>query len=200
MPPFASVSPSYFGSSLMRIRNLAAALLGAALVAVPVTAAIKAMTLAELMAITTDTVQVRITDKSSFALDYPFEGAVYTKLTVEGESLRTGTPVATSVIFLGSHDTADQYGTSEMPTLQDTRVGNEVVIFHAKDAEFPGGANVVHNLASVYRIEQVFGQPVLIGKGEGSAFPENVRLADARVQVKTTHQSLQAAPGPQDGK
>ena len=184
----------------MRIRNLAAALIGTALLAVPVTAAIKAMTLAELMAITTDAVHGRITGKSSFALDYPFEGAVYSRLQVEGESLRTGEPVVTSMIFLGSHDPADQYGTSEMPTLQDTRVGNEVVIFHARDEAFPGGANVVHNLASVFRVEQAFGQPVVMGKGEGTAFPENVPLADARVQVKTTHQSLQAAAGPQDGK
>jgi hypothetical protein len=184
----------------MRIRNLAAALLGTALLAVPVLAAIKAMTLAELMEVTTDAVQVRIVDKSSFALDYPFEGAVYTKLTVEGESLRTGAPVSTSVVFLGSHDPADHYGTSEMPTLQDTRVGNEVVIFHARDEQFPGGANVVHNLASVYRVEQTFGIPVVIGKGEGAAFTDNIRLADARALVKTTHQSLQAASGPQDGK
>lgn len=184
----------------MRIRNLAAALLGAALLAVPAIAAIKAMTLAELMAITTDAVHGRIVAKTSFSLDYPFEGAVYSKLTVEGESLRTGAAVSTSMIFLGSHDPADSYGTSEMPTLQDTRVGNEVVVFYARDEQFPGTANVVHNLASVFRVEQAFGTPVLIGKGEGTAFAENIRLADARTLVKTTHESLQAASGPQDGK
>lgn len=184
----------------MKVRTLAAGLLGAALLAAPALAAIKAMTLAELMAITTDAVQGRITAKSSFALDYPFEGAVYSKLTIEGESLRTGAAVSTSVIFLGSHDPADQYGTSEMPTLQDTRVGNEVVVFHARDEQFPGGANVVHNLASVFRVEQSFGTPVLMGKGEGSAFVENLRLADATALIKSTHLSLQAASGPQDGK
>ena len=176
----------------MRIRTLAAALCGLALVALPVSAAIKAMTLPELMAITSDTVLVQITGKSTFALDYPFDGAVYTRLSVEGESLRTGAPVSTSVVFLGSHEAADGYGTSEMPTLQDTRIGNQVVIFHEHDDAFPGGANIVHSLASVFRVEQAFGSTVVIGKGEGTAFPENLRLADARALVKTTHQQLQA--------
>jgi hypothetical protein len=184
----------------MRIRNLAAALLGAALLATPVLAAIKAMTLAELMAITTDAVHGRIVAKSSFGVDYPFEGAVYSRLVVEGESLRTGKPVTSTMVFLGSHDPADNFGTSEMPTLQDTRVGTEVVAFIVRDDKFPGGADVVENLASVFRVEQSFGTPVLMGKGEGTAFAENLRLADAAALIKTTHESLQAASGPQDGK
>ena len=184
----------------MRVLKTAAVLLGVALVAIPAGAAIKAMTLKETMEIHTDVLQARITGKTTVKTDRPLEGMVYTHMTVEGESLITGEKVTRELVFLGSHDPADGYGTSEMPTLQDTRPGNEVVVFYTRDEQFPGGANVVDNLASVFRVEQAFGTPVLMGKGEGTAFAENIRLADARALVKTTHESLKAAAGPQDGK
>jgi hypothetical protein len=177
----------------MRFLRTASLALGLALVALPAAAAIKAMTLDELMGITTDTVHGRILEKSSFRMDWPFEGAVYTQLTIQGESLRTQEPVTTQVVFLGSHDPADHYGTSEMPTLQDTRVGGETVVFYHRDSEMPGQLNRVFDLSGVYRVESGFGAPVVIGKGEGFAFPDNVKLADARAQVRETHLALQAA-------
>jgi hypothetical protein len=179
----------------MRKPMLFAALCGAALLAVPVTAAIRALTLGEMLTITHDTVLVRITAKSTFAVPYPFQDAVWTRLTVEGESLRTGKPFADQVVFLGSHEPADQFGTSEMPALQDTRVGSQALVFWETDAAFPGGATkVAHNLAYVYRVEDGFGTPVVIGKGEGAAFPDNLKLADARAQVLAAQQSLPAVP------
>ena len=179
----------------MRTSLLFGALCGAALLAVPVAAAIKAMTLGEMLATTHDTVLAEITGKSTFAVPYPFEEAVWTRLTVEGESLRTGQPFSGSVVFLGSHDPADQFGTSEMPTLQDTRVGNRAVLFFETDKDFPGGATkVAHNLSYVYRVEDGFGTPVLIGKGEGAAFPENAKLADVRAQVQAALKALPAVP------
>ncbi|MHC5210391.1 MAG: hypothetical protein ACYTG2_06715 [Planctomycetota bacterium] len=177
----------------MRLPRTLSVALGLALVALPVAAAIKAMTLAELMDITTDTVHGTILEKSSFRMDWPFEGAVYTQLTIEGESLRTQAPVTTQVVFLGSHDPADHYNTSETPTLQDTRVGGEAVVFFYRDAEMPGQLNRVFDLSGVYRIERAFGTPVVIGKGEGFAFPENIKLTDARTQVRAAHLALEAA-------
>ena len=176
----------------MRVLKTAAVALGLALVAMPVTAAVRAMTLKELMAITTDTVHGRITAKSSFHLDYPIEGSVWTKLVVQGESLRTGEPVEAELVFLGSHDPRDGYGTSEMPTLQDTRVGADGVFFYWKDADMPGQRNRIFDLSGAYRVETVFGTPVVIGKGEGAAFAENVKLDDARVAVRSTHLALLA--------
>ena len=176
----------------MRLSKSIAVALGVALAAAPAIAAIKAMTLKELMAITTDVVDAHIVAKTSFRLDYPMEGAVYTRLSIEGVSLRTQQPVKTDVVVLGSHDPADQFGTSEMPTLQDTRVESEVVIFFAKDLDMPGRPFVVCNLGSVYRVEQAFGSPVVIGKGEGFAFTENLKLDDVRTQVRATHLELQA--------
>jgi hypothetical protein len=184
----------------MRMLKSSLLVLALALATVPVTAAIKAMTLSELMAITTDVAHVKITAKATFPLAHPFPEAVYTKLTVEGKSLRTGEAVKTDMIFLGSHDPDDQYGISEMPTLQDTRVGSEVIVFFERDKSFPGEANMLHNLGTVYRVEKTFGTPVVIGKGEGFAFPENVKLVDARNSVRETHLALQAAQSAVDGK
>jgi hypothetical protein len=175
----------------MRILKSAAVALGLALVALPAGAAIKAMTLTELMGITTDVVHGKILDSSTFRLDYPFEGAVWTKLTVEGDSMRTLAPVKTDVVFLGSHVASDRFTVSEMPTLQDARVGNEAVIFYFTDPQMPGASNnVVFALDSIYRVETAFGAPVVVGKGEGFAFPENVKLDDARAQVRAAHLEL----------
>ena len=166
---------------------------GLALVTVPVYAAVKAMTLAELMGITVDTALVRIVDKTTFHSDLPFEGAVFTRLTVKGESLRTGEPVSAQVIFLGSQDPADHFASSEMPRLQDTRIGSDAILFMSKDASMPGAPFRVSNHGDVYRVEQSFGTQVVIGKGEGAAFPENLKLLDARDQIRKTHLALQAA-------
>jgi hypothetical protein len=177
----------------MRFPKIAAAVLGAAVLAVPVVAAVKAMTLSELMGITTDTALVRIVEKTSVHMDWPAAGMVWTKLKVQGESLRTGAKVDTDVYFLGSHDPKDDYGTSEMPTLQDTRVGADAVIFWNRDADSPGQLNTVGGLAGVYRVEKGFGEPVVVGKGEGFAFAENIKVTDARALVRKTHLELQAA-------
>jgi hypothetical protein len=177
----------------MRFSRTLTVALGLALVALPAAAAIKALTLDELMQITTEAVHGKIVEKSSFRLDWPFEGAVYTKLTIQGESLRTEKPLTADVVFLGSHDPADHYGTSEMPTLQDTRVGAEAVVFFQHDLEMPGQLNRVYDLSGVYRVEKSFGSPVVIGKGEGFAFPENLKLTEARSQIRATHLALQAA-------
>lgn len=166
--------------------------LAAALLVAGSVAAIKAMTLSELMEITTDVAHVRITAKSTQRADYPYEGCVWTKLTVAGESLRTGKAVETELFFLGSHEANDRFTISEMPVLQDTRVGAEAVAFFWKDPELLGGANRIFDLSGVYRVEKGFGEPVVVGKGEGFAWPQNVKLAAARDQVRATHLELAA--------
>ncbi|MGQ0552311.1 MAG: hypothetical protein ACT4PU_03740 [Planctomycetota bacterium] len=153
----------------------------------------KALTLSELMEVTSDVVHVTILDKSSFKMDYPYDGAVYTRLSVSGTSLRTGEPVSTQLVFLGSHEPRDQFGTSEMPTLQDTRIGSEAVAFYFADKEMPGQLNRIFDFSGIYRVEKAFGKPVVVGKGEGLAFAENVKLEDVRTQVRKTHLELLAA-------
>ncbi len=179
----------------MRFITIGAAALGAAMLAVPSPAAVKALTLTELMTINTEAAQVRILGKSRFASDYPLAGVVWTKMEVQGVSLRTGEPVTTEVVFLGSHEPQDGYGTSEMPTLQDTRVGGEAVMFWFRDEAMPERLDVVSDFSAVYRIEKGFGEPVLVGKGEGLAFPENVKLVDAAATIRATHLELARQAG-----
>jgi hypothetical protein len=155
-------------------------------------AAVKALSLSELMEITSDVALVRITAKASVAADYPYEGCTWTKLSVQGESLRTGEPVQTELLFLGSHDAADRFTISEMPTLQDTRVGGDALVFFWKDPELLGGANRIFDLSGVYRVEKGFGEPVVVGKGEGFAWSENLKLSAARDQVRGAHLELAA--------
>jgi len=175
----------------MRMKQSVLAASLAVLAAVPCLAAIKAMTLTELMGITTEAAHVKITAKSTFHMDWPMQGAVWTKMHIQGESLRTLEPVDTDVVFMGSQDPADEWGMSEMPTLQDTRVGGEaVVFFNGNDKDVPGRLNRVYALDCVYRVEATFGTPVVIGKGEGFAFPENSKLDDVRATVRATHLEL----------
>lgn len=174
----------------MRMTSCVAAVLAAAVLAVPVGAAIKAMNLAELMSITDDAVYGTIVEKSSVRLDLPWDGAIYTKLVVEGESLRTGETGLFEMVFLGSHDRADDFVVSEMPTLKDSRLGGKTVVLFEKAKQDLLGLNVVHSLANLYRVEEGFGQPVVIGKGEGFAFAQNTTLADVRVHVRDTHLQL----------
>jgi hypothetical protein len=177
----------------MRMLKSAAVLLGVALIAIPAGAAIKAMTLAEAMEVNSDVLHGRIVSKTTVKTDRPLEGMVYTHMTVEGESLISGEKLTKELVFLGSHEPGDAYGTSEMPTLQDTRVGADAVILYAIDATGEKPVNVVHDYSSVYRVETAFGSPVVIGKGEGFAFPENVKLSDARAQIVKTNAEIQAA-------
>jgi len=188
-------------------RTLGAAVLALSLavaLAVPCFAAIKAMSLAELMQTTTDVVHAQILARSTFHAPSPFTGddAAWTRLSLAGESMTSGQPVDFDVVFLGSHDPADQYALSEMPTLQDTRVGNEVVLFYhlhaGSHSSEPSGERVVHNLAEVFRVEQGFGQAVVLGRGKGSAFPENVKLDEARrlVQVAAAEAKTAGPAGP----
>lgn len=169
--------------------------LGLALLAGGGLAAVKAMTLSELLSMSSDVVHATITAKSTFrtTTNMHDEEAVYTKLHVQGTSLMSGQAVDTDVVFMGSHSAADGFATSEMPTAQDTRVGNEIVLFfHDHPEELPVAAHVVHNFAEVFRVERAFGLPVLMGKGDGSAFPENVLLSEAHSRVKAAADALKA--------
>ena len=176
--------------------------LGLLLVVLPVAASIKAMNLYEQMEITSDTLVATIVARDTIVSDHPWAGSVYTRLTLQGESLRTGEPVTTRAVFMGSHDPADEFNHSEMPELRDVRLGNEVVVFFAHDEAIAGGVNLIHNLASVYRVERGFGEPVVIGKGSGAPFAENMKLSDARALVLATHQAILAdrAALEQEGK
>jgi hypothetical protein len=174
----------------MRLKSTFAVALAATLLAIPVGAAIKAMTLRELMQVTHEAVQGKIIGRETVRLNHPWEGAVYTQLTIEGESLRTGEKKTYEVVFHGSHETEDWYGVSTMPSLQDSRLGGETLVFFAKHPLLPG-KSLISNSAGMYRLELGFGaEKILMGKGEGAAFATNTKLTDVRKQVLVTHADL----------
>lgn len=181
-----------------------AMVIGLVLVALPVSASVALLNLQEYMEITVDTVHGKITAKETFRADWPEEHTYFTRLTIEGESVRLGgEPRSYEVVFMGSHDPADDFYHSEAPQPQDVRLGNEVVVFFARQPKLlpeQGGVDYVWAHDGVYRVERAFGEPVLVGKGEGFAFPANVKLGEAMTRVAETHQlilaerALQAAP------
>ncbi len=169
--------------------------LGLALVALPVAASIKAMDMYEFMGITVETMHGKIVAKDTFKSDYPEQGTVYTRITIEGDTWRSNkSDHSTEMVYMGSHDPADHFRMSEMPEFRDVRLGTEVVVFHGHDERIhpaEGVANVAWNLSAVYRVERGYGEPVVIGKGEGFAFVENMKLSEARVKVRATHELIE---------
>lgn len=178
----------------MRWIRPTAVLLGLSLLAVPMSASIKAMSLHEYMQMTAETLHGTILSKETFKSDFPEAGTVYTRVVVEGDAWRSERPMQTELVYMGSHDPKDRYFMSEMPEFRDVRLGGEIVVFWGQDESIQPGrtSNVVWNLANVYRVERGFGEPVVIGKGEGSAFPENVKLSDARSRIKAMHALIEA--------
>lgn len=183
----------------MRITRCVVTLVVAAVAALPIGAAIKAMNLSEVMSITDDVVVGKIISKETVSFDHPWPDAIYTKLTIKGESLRSGKAIVKEVVFHGSQDPSDNYIVSEMPELKDTRIGGQIMVLSSSTKEL-GGRNLVYSLAGAYRIESGFGEPVVIGKGEGFAFSVNTKLSDVRASVRSTHETLaktvkQSLPG-----
>ncbi len=177
----------------MRLHRSLGILVALAIIAVPLHAGIKAMNLAQLMEITTDTIHAQVVERSVHSKTIDGEEVVYTKLTVIGESMRRNEPVSMNVVYMGSHDPADNFMMSEMPEAQDVRVGAEVVLFTDGNVEFFDGMPVVHNLANAFRVENAFGTKVVIGKGEGMAVSTNAKLSDMRTTVRDLHIQLEAA-------
>lgn len=176
----------------MRVMTCVISLFATLVVALPAPASIKAMTLSELMSVTQDTIHGKITARETVRLSHPWPDAVYTQLTIVGENARTGEPQESKVVFHGSHEAADEYTISEMPTLQETRVGAEVIAFISKRKDMEG-RYLLHNLGGVFRVERAFGKPVLQGKGPGFAFEKNEKLAVARDRVRQVHVEQLAA-------
>ena len=145
----------------MRVSRCVLAVTAALALAVPLTAAIKSMSLRELMEVTQDAVHGKVVARDAVRLDHPWKDALYTRLTVEGESLRTGEKGTFQVVFHGSHEKDDWYGVSSMPTLQDSRLGGETVLFFTQHPLLPG-QNLVYDWSGLYRVERGFGEPVVI--------------------------------------
>lgn len=158
---------------------------GVALSGTPTTAKIKAITLEGMCRMMDDAVVGTIVHSHSFRVDHPVDGPelYYTTLTVAGRSLVNGQEKTTDVTFLGGFiDETNGTFNSESPSMQETQIGNEVVVFHMWSDNIGGdvACNVLigghGGLFPVVNNRE--GQKVVLGRGAGYPVSSNVPLND----------------------
>jgi hypothetical protein len=160
---------------------------------VPVSAAIKAMTLEELMQISTGVIQGQIVSKDVYKLDWAdMTDLTFTRLTIRGEELTTGESVTRELYYMGGIWNGEVDHIATAPREHQTRVGANVVAFYWFDSGLTAnGANKIFCYANVFQVQQGAGDPTVIGQGEGAAVSQNVKLSVLSAQVNTIHQRLQ---------
>jgi len=152
-------------------------------------AQVERLDLAQMVARTDNAVLGRIVASEVVRIDHPVDGPelYFTHLTVEGTSLYDGQQIRVPVTFAGGFISPEQgVHNSEAPSADETRIGNEVVVFY-KWTDNMGGdlaANALYAAhAGIYRVAATKDGPVALGKGDGFAIASNVRVADLRTQI-----------------
>jgi len=160
----------------------------------PVQAAVKAMNLEETMRITHGVVHGTIVKKDVFRFDVgDVQNELYTRLTVEGEELRTGEKSTFELYYLGGVDQGVLEAPNTAPKENQTRVGANVVAFFWFDPNLsPNGANKVFHFGNVFQVLQGAGDPTVISMGAGSPVPQNIKLTVLKNEVGRLHQMLLA--------
>ncbi|MCB9916741.1 MAG: hypothetical protein H6828_16595 [Planctomycetes bacterium] len=167
------MNPRHLGLGALAL--LAAAALG--------TAQIERLTLDQMVAKTDNAVLGEITKKEVIRIDHPIDGPelYFTHLTVKGRSLVDGKELTAVVTYPGGfvNDT-DGVWNSEAPSDEDTKLGNEVVVFY-KHSENMGGdleADALYaSHGGLFRTATGRQGKVVLGRGEGYAISDNVLLS-----------------------
>ncbi len=181
--------------SRFNLRHLglaAAALLTAGAFA---TAQIERLTLDQMVAKTDNSVIGKITKKEVIVFDHPIDGPelYYTHLTVEGRSLVSGKKMTAIVTHHGGFIN-DEEGVwnSEAPSAEDTKIGNEVVVFFKHTKNMGGDLEADALYAShggLYRTAKSPNGVVVLGRGEGYAIQDNTLLEVLDESITEIHQS-----------
>lgn len=160
----------------------------------PVTAAVKAMNLEETMRITTGMIHGTVVKKDVFRFDVgDVQNELYTRLTVEGEELRTGEKTTVELFYLGGVENGVLEAPNTAPKENQTRVGAKIVAFYWFDSDLsPGGANKIFHFGNVFQVLQGAGDPTVISMGVGSPVPQNIKLSALKSEVGRIHQKLLA--------
>lgn len=124
---------------------------------------------------------VRGTIKSVHTVQYTPPGddrLIYTVLTVEGIDLYTGQARTIDAAFLGGTYQGDSMMVTSMPAPAEYRVGNQVLVFSAPVEGWGPEVDrcVYAAMGGIFREVAAKNGPVLLGKGEGFAISDNVRL------------------------
>lgn len=172
--------------SLSKALLPAAALLAAATLG---GAQIERLTLDQMVSRCDHAVAGQIVGKTVFRVDHPVDGPelYFTKLTVSGNSAYTGQEMTVDVLYHGGfvNDTEGVWN-SEAPTDAETELGNDVLVFY-KHSDNMGG-DVAGNVlfaahGGLYQTTPGFGGPVVLGRGDGYAVRNNVKLSKLETQM-----------------
>ena len=151
-------------------------------------AAIESLDLPDMVARADDAVVGRIVRKRGVRVDHPVEGRLYfTHLDVEGRSLFTGKAVVVRVTYLGGRVSEDEGAwCAEAPTADDTKIGNEVVVFHKRSDDLGGGLagnGLYAQHGGLFRVVRGRGRPIVLGRGPGYAVSANLELSELTRRV-----------------
>jgi hypothetical protein len=185
--------------SRLNLRSLGLA--AAALIAAGVagTAQIERLTLDQMVAKTDNSVVGEITKKEVIRIDHPIDGPelYFTHLTVEGRSLVDGKKMTAVVTYPGGFiDDENGVWNSEAPSDEDTKLGNQVVVFFKHTKNLGGDLEADALYAShggLFRTAKSQSGTVVLGRGEGYAISDNTQLSVLDESVTELHQAQQDA-------
>lgn len=149
-------------------------------------ACIEELTLAQMVAKTDAAVRGTITDVRTVRYTPPGDDRlIFTILTVEGTDLYTGQARTMEAAFLGGTYQGDSMMVTSMPAPSEYRVGNSVLVFSGPvEGWGPDIERCVYAaMGGIFREVASKNGPVLLGKGEGFAIDQNVRLADLKIAI-----------------
>ena len=174
-------------SRKIAISVIAIGLVVSALLVAPLGAAIKPMTLPEMMEISTGVIDGQITAKESVVIFDPADNMneIWTRLTVSGTELTTGESVTHDLYYMGGVWNGQRIFPVTSPRDYQTRVGARVVAFYWFDPSLTeSGANKIFCYPNIYQVQQGSSEPTVIGLGDGAAVPYNTKLSVLSAVVK----------------
>ena len=158
-------------------------------------ASIARLDLASMMKLSDNAVIGTITQRETIRIDHPIDGQelYFTRLTIEGRSLKNDANVTTDVWFGGGFvDAKHGVHNSEAPSDDDQKVGNKVVAFYHWEenmgGDHAGNALVAWHGGLFRTFEARNGKTIVQGRGDGYAIPVNLELAELTQQVKALPQ------------
>ncbi|MFT7671400.1 MAG: hypothetical protein ACI8X5_004118 [Planctomycetota bacterium] len=152
-------------------------------------AQIERLTLTQMVSRTDNALIGQIVASEVIRIDHPVDGPelYFTQLTVEGNSLENGKFETTVITFAGGFiDDENGVWNSEAPSAEDTKVGNDVVVFY-KHTNNMGGDLEANSLfaahGGLYRTVDGPSGKVVLGRGEGYAVSTNIKVQnlDSRI-------------------
>lgn len=177
-------------------RGLGLPALALAAVGLVSTAQIERLDLTKMVDRTDNTVVGEIVSKKVFRIDHPVAGPelFFTTLTVRGRSLVSGKLLHAEVTYPGGFISPEEgVYNSEAPTEDETRIGNEVVVFYFWNDNM--GGDVAGNMlqashGGIYRVAKTTQGHVVLGKGDGYAIDKNWKLTALDQEVTRLHDQL----------